>query len=219
MAYYYIEKIIRAALSHEGNNDEKLLWLQHIFGNLGRYHFLEREREIIQTTIELMPEDFLNLLFSDDEDQQNKIHSVLEFQFEHDNLFRTVDIDRLIRWCLENSTPIILKTIARALPIFSSDGEDGPPEINDDAIKFLEAALYPEEVLKGYSTQIIPDTWSGNLSFIMENNVKAFSYFAEHTDSKIASAARDICEGMRIGIERERENEKKRDETQEQRFE
>src|SRR5690606_3132961 len=101
---YKVECVIAAALRFDGNEVEKLEWLDTIFAVIHEhYGYIHAFESAIATTAALMPEAFLNRVFEGtEEEQQRRL-----FFIEHDDSCRSpltaIDMDVLIEWCRSRS--------------------------------------------------------------------------------------------------------------------
>ncbi len=218
---YNLKAVIRNSLSHAGNDDLKSQLLDTVFSGLDAYRYWPGQESIFHAIADILPEYLLDRTFSGDEKQQSRRRKIFESPLYRNkkSILVSVDIGRIIEWCLKRNEPLVWKTIAQSLPVFVSKGDSETVKLSDTSIRFLEASPYPEEVLTGYVIQIAPNTWSGHRSVIMEKNIGAFRTLVEHENQQISLIAGDLYRKAEARIARQRESEQREDENREQRFE
>ena len=217
-----LEVIIREILSYVDNDGVKLQLLDTVFSRLDAYQYSLGQEAIFQAIVDILPEDFLDKIFSGDEQQQQyRRRQIFESSLysNEKSILVKADIGRIIEWCLGRNEPLVWATIAKSLPVFVSKEDSETVELSDTSIRFLEESPYPEKVLAGYFTQITTTTLFGHRSIIMEKNIGAFRTLIEHENRQISSIAGDLYRKAESDITGEREFEQRMDENREQRFE
>ena len=217
-----LEVIIREILSYADNGGVKLQLLDTVFSRLDAHQYSLGQEAIFQAIVDILPEDFLDKIFSGDEQQQQyRRRQIFESSLysNEKSILVKADIGRIIEWCLGRNEPLVWATIAKSLPVFVSKEDSETVELSDTSIRFLEESPYPEKVLAGYFTQITTTTLFGHRSIIMEKNIGAFRTLIEHENRQISSIAGDLYRKAESDITGEREFEQRMDENREQRFE
>ena len=217
-----LEVIIREILSYADNGGVKLQLLDTVFSRLDAHQYSLGQEAIFQAIVDILPEDFLDKIFSGDEQQQQyRRRQIFESSLYRNqkSILVNVDIGRVIKWCLKRKEPFVWEVIAKSLPVFVSNGDSETFELSDTSIRFLEESPYPEKVLAGYFTQITTTTLFGHRSIIMEKNIGAFRTLIEHENRQISSIASDLYRKAESNLAKQREFEQREDENREQRFE
>ena len=218
---YNMERVVSSALRFEGNEAEKLEWLDTIVGVIDEHHgFVHAFESAIATTIEVMPEAFLNHIFKATETEQRRRLFFLQDEGVRQSPLTKTDVDVLIGWCKARSDNDIWASIAAGVSLWSaSDDERGVVTIMESAIRFLEASPEPEAVLKVFAERVTPSSWSGSRMNVMQPRADAIGRLVDHERPEISQAAKSVSAKLAKLIESEREHEQREDEEREQRFE
>lgn len=215
-----LASVLTACLSHDGNDAEKSAWLKAIFSSLdSTYGYFPSYMKVVQVTASIMTENFLDNVFSGDEDQKRYRLNFLENSSDRREIFSSTDGNRIIQWCKNNDNPTVWSGVAKAVELFVESADEGNITISDFAVRFLEASSHKEAVLTSYSHRITPSGWSGSRADIMERYTGALESFTKHPDPVIVSTALPILAKARAWIAEERNRERLEDEAQEQKFE
>lgn len=215
-----MERVIRAAFSFEGNEAEKEAWLDVIFTVVDENHgYMHSFDDAIRTTAELAPEEFLNRIFSGDEDIQKKRRFFIERGGMDRLPLAGIDINALIAWCQSQSNEEVWPVIGASIQLWERGSDQGGIELPDTALRFLEASPHPTEVLKAFASKLEPMSWSGSRADIMQGRTEAFRTLVQHPNQDIAKAASDVIREITKRIDTERRWEQRRDEEREQTFE
>ncbi|HCG7097381.1 TPA: hypothetical protein NJ330_001961 [Vibrio parahaemolyticus] len=219
MAEHHLECVIYAVLRFDGNEAEKLEWLNSIFAVVDEhYGYIHGVESAVETTAELMTKEFLDQIFSGSDKQQH----LRKFFIRNGGLRRPilskVSVDRLIEWCCARNDHGVWASISAGIDVWSNDGEESVV-ILDPALRFLEAAPEPKAVIEAFIDRIAPSCWSGSKVDFMQPRVDAILGLIEHENTNIAMAAKSISAKLTNWLECEREREKLEDEEREQRFE
>ncbi|UBU50190.1 hypothetical protein LCW13_08085 [Cobetia amphilecti] len=216
-----IENVINAALSFEGNNAEKIEWLDTIFSIMDERHgFIHKCEGAIETTAGIMPQAFLNRVFQGTEKQQHQ----RIFFIRHGGIGRyplsKIDIADLILWCEQRNEADVWGMVAPGIRLWEKVDKDRDVySITSSAIEFLEAAPEPERVLHAYADRVTPSSWSGSRADTMQPRADAIAQLTQHKRKEIAKVAGSVSDRLAMEIERERVRDRQRDEEREQRFE
>jgi hypothetical protein len=218
---YRIENVIRAALSFGGNEAERSEWVDTIFSVVDeRYGYIHSCEKAIETTAELMPEDFLNRIFQGTEDQQQRRRFFIRNGGMRRCPLGKISVGELIRWCQKQNDANAWELIAFGIRVWEKgDDNRGGNSIRASAIEFLEAAPEPEKILHAYADRVTPSSWSGSRVNVMQPRADAIEEITQHESTEIADAAKATSAWLKKAIERERVREQKEDEEREQRFE
>jgi len=215
-----LENVINAALSFEGNEDLKTAWLDAIFSVVDERHgYIHSFENAVRATAAMCPEEFLDRIISGDE----KTRRTRRFFLERGGLDKiplgAIEIGKLIEWCNRNGGLEVWRTVAASINHWVEDDTNSQIELSVQAIKFLEAAPNPEDILRAYADKIEPMSWSGSRADIMARRLGALETFMAHPNENVASAARIVVAEASRRICAEREWERRRDEEREQTFE
>lgn len=215
-----MERVVSAALRFDGNEAEKLEWLDTIFTVVEEcYGYIHAFENAIETTVALMPKSFLNRIFEGSrEDQDRRLCFIL-----HDGLRRPplakLDVDILIEWCRTRSDTGVWASVAPGISLWSKDGGQGAVTMSESAIRLLEASPEPGAVLEAFAECVTPSSWSGSRANVMQPRADAIGRLVEHDSADIAAAAKSVYAKLVKLIEREKADEQREDEEREQRFE
>ena len=219
-ADHYMNPVLRASFRFGGNQREITAWFDALFDAVDRRHgYLVAFNDSAHLSAKLMPCEFLDRVFIDDDEKRQK-----RFWFVECGAFRTpvlsgINVDTLITWCKARNDPDAWRVVASGLQIWISDGEDKTVRLGDAAIRFLEASPVPEDILKTIASKVSPRLWSGSRADIMERRTVSLMNLFRHADARISSYAREIVEEAMKWISNVRQREHREDELQEQRFE
>lgn len=218
---HHMECVVRAALRFDGNEKEKQAWLEAIFNTVDDVHgHLHAFGGAVRTTVAEMPNEFLDRVFSGDEETRERRRFFIE-RGEMGRLpLAQVNIDTLIAWCQRPSEHDVWSVVGSCLDLWQNEKEGGVATLSDAAMTFLEAAPDPRSVLNGYASRMQPHGgWSSTQADAMQQRADAILALASHSDAEIAVAAKVIAGEANEGIERIRRSERQRDEAREQTFE
>ena len=218
---YALEKVIYSCLRFDGNESLKIEWLDIIFTVIERcYGYVSGFDRTLETTIALMPQEFLVRVF----DAQEERRELRLFFIQRSGVDRSplakVDVTDLIQWCRQREDDSVWAELAYGLKHWSmsSNGQRGI-SVSAAAINFLEAAPDPEPVLEVFSENVTPSVWSGSRAEVMQPRADAIAKLTHHDRTDIASVARRVYSELLVEIEEIRKREQQRDEVVEQRFE
>ncbi|MBY5927339.1 MULTISPECIES: hypothetical protein [unclassified Halomonas] len=218
---YCMENVIMAALSFDGNDAEKIEWVDTIFSFVDEcYGYIHSFEEAIATTAGLMPKAFLNRVFQGTQDQQHRRN----FFIRHGDIrlcpLSKIDVADLIEWCQQRNEADVWCLVASGIRLWENgDGNRDSSSITSSAVEFLEAAPEPEPVLHAYAARVTPSSWSGSRADVMQPRTDAIAELTQHRREEIAKAAGSVSALLTMEIERERMRDRQRDEEREQRFE
>lgn len=217
---YKMERVIGAALRYNGNEEDKVEWLDTIFSSIDeQYGYMLKFESVIQTTAASMPKEFLNRVFEGTEEQQRSRQCCIRDNDSRHPPLAKIDIDVLIEWCRDRNDTSLWGTVAGGISLWSKDGDQEEVRLSELAIKLLEASSEPEVVLEAFAERAAPSSWSGSRTNTMQPRVDAIARLVEHENSKIAMAANSVSVKLSKWIEREKVREQWEDEESERRFE
>ena len=218
---YSMERVVSSALRFDGNEAEKLEWLDTIVTVIDEHHgFVNAFESAIATTIELRPEAFLSHIFKGTEKEQRRRLFFLQDEGLRQSPLAKIDVDILIEWCRAKNDNGVWASIAAGISLWSANGdEEGVVTISKSAIRFLEASPEPEAVLEAFADRVTPSSWSGSRANVMQPRADAIGELVEHECLEISQAAKSVSAKLAKLIESEREREQREDEEREQRFE
>ncbi|GEK51822.1 hypothetical protein [Vreelandella venusta] len=217
---HHMECVIGATLSFEGNEAEKIEWLDTIFAVVDEhYGHIYAFENAIETTAELMPCAFLNRVFEGTEEEQDR----RLFFIRHGGLLSSplakVDVGILIEWCRSRNDNGVWEAVAAGINLWSGNEDQRVVAMSASAIKLLEASPEPEEVLEVFAERIILSSWSGSRANMVQSRADAIAELAEHKNVPIAKASKSVSAKLVEWVEREKVREQQEDEKREQRFE
>lgn len=218
---YNMERVVRSALHFEGNEAEKLNWLDTIVSVIDEHHgFVHAFESAIATTVELMPETFLSQIFKGTEPEQRRRLFFLQDEDMRQSPLSRINVDALIGWCKTRTDNDVWASIAAGVVLWSTtDDQRGVVTISETAIRLLEASPEPEAILKTFAERVTPSSWSGSRAGVMQTRADAIGRLVEHGRPEISQAAKTIASDLDKLIESQREREQREDEEREQRFE
>lgn len=217
---YAMERVIDATLHFDGNEAEKLEWLNTIFAVVDEhYGYIYSFEDAIGITAAWMPKEFLSRIFDGTEDQQQRRLHFINHDDSHQSPIAKIDVDILIEWCGATKDPQVWASVASGINLWSKDGEQSPICLQDDALRFLEASPEPRAVLEIFAENVAPSLWSGSRANVMQPRVEAIGQLVTHERADISKSARAVYEKLTNWVEKEKERERLEDEALEQRFE
>ena len=213
-------EIIGTCLRFDGNEQEKSAWLDAIFDVMdSQYGILTSFNESALLTAKLMPDQFLDRVFIENDESRQMRSCFLEHGSHRVPVLSGVEVKTLIAWCTNHNDPEAWTTIASGLQIWVSTDGDNTVQLADAAVRFLEASPLPEDILRTYASKISPQSWSGSRAGIMERRTASFKNLFQHADPRISARAQEIVEEATKWISNARKGERREDEEREQRFE
>jgi hypothetical protein len=217
---YRMERVINAALRFDGNEAQKLEWLDTIFSVVDEhYGYVFGFDKTIETTVSLMPEAFLNRIFEGTEEQQQRRLFFIRRGGLRSYPLAQINTNVLIAWCRARNDSSVWPAIAGGVTLWSKKDEEGGLILHEAAIELLEASPEPLAVLESLAERITPSSWTGSLANIMQARSRAISTLSKHERPDIAEAAKLVGEKMIQWVERQKEREQREDSEREQRFE
>jgi hypothetical protein len=217
---YAMERVVGAALRFNGNEAEKLGWLDTIFSVVDERHgYIHAFENAIETTVALHPQGFLNRIFEGTEEQRNRRLFFIRHGGSRRSALVKVDVNILIEWCNAQNDTIVWAAVASGMHLWSSDEDLGPFAISESGIRLLESSPEPEAVLEAFADRVAPSSWSGSRANLMQRRADAIGRLVEHENMKISAAAKTVGATLCEWIERERMREQREDQEREQRFE
>ncbi|HDR2754261.1 TPA: hypothetical protein QCJ76_002869 [Enterobacter asburiae] len=217
---YAMERVIDATLRFDGNEAEKLEWLNTIFAVVDEHFgYIYSFEDAIGITAAWMPKEFLSRIFDGTEDQQQRRLHFINHDDSHLSPIAKIDIEILIEWCGTTKDPHVWASVASGINLWSKDGEQSPIRLQDDALRFLEASPEPRAVLEIFAEHVTPSSWSGSRASVMQPRVEAIGLLVTHERADISKSARAVYEKLTNWVEKEKERERLEDEALEQRFE
>ena len=161
------------------------------------------------------PHIFLSKVFPDGVDAPSIcLLSVLDQ--EH---LMNVPGDSLIAWCNEN--PKRWSKVAPNISPFAT-GLNDDSEDSDNwslAVEFLNAAPFPEEIVKVYLQHLEPMSWSGSQADIVEHRLERIETLGSHPVAEVGHTIARLAPGIRADIDRIRQVELAEVRNRDERFE
>ncbi len=217
---YSMGCIVSAALHFDGNQAEKLELLDMIFAAVNqRYGSIHGLESTIETTIELMPETFLNRVFEGDVvEHPQQFFSNLNDSLDRPPLAK-INVEDLIEWCRTRDDTSVWAAVAAGVSLWSKDGDREALTMSESAIKLLEASPEPVAVLEAFAERVTPSSLSVKRANVMQPRAHTISLLVEHENTAIAEAAKSAYAKLAKLIEQEKVREQREDGEREQRFE
>ncbi len=220
MSDYHMAHVVGAALRFDGNDAEKLEWLDTIFAVIDEhYGYIHAFEAAIETTARLEPVAFLSRVFEGTKEQRRR----REFFIRHGGVRRSplaeIDSDILIQWCRARSETSVWATVAAGISLWSNDEGEGKVMISESAVRLLEASPDPKAVLESFAERVAPSCWAGSRASLMQPRADAMAGLAEHEKANISVAAKLVSSKLVKWIEDEKISEQRKDAGREQRFE
>lgn len=220
MSDYNMERVINAALRFDGNESEKLEWLDTIFNVIdSSYGCLYSFKNVIGKTASLMPAEFLCRVFDGAGRQKQSRLYFIRSDDRNGSALEKIDIDFLLEWCCTKNDSSIFAVVATGINLWVKDETTSATILSEVATKLLELAPEPKIVLEAFAARTAPSSWSGSLANIMQSRADAISQLITHERTDISIATKSVNENLIRWIENERVRERKDAEGREQRFE
>lgn len=220
MSDYNMEHVINAALRFDGNESEKLEWLNTIFDVIDNsYGCIYSFANVIGKTASLMPEEFLSRVFEGTDRQKQSRLYFIRSDDRNGSVLEKIDKNVLLEWCCYKNDSSIFAAVATSINLWVKDEITSATILSEVAIKLLELAPEPKVVLEAFAECTTPSCWSGSLANIMQSRADAISQLITHERTDISIAAKSVNENLIRWIENERVRERKDTEGREQRFE
>lgn len=212
--------VVGAALRFDGNEPEKLEWLDTIFTVIDEsYGYVLAFEKAIQTTAAFMTRLFLDRVFDGTQEQLHRRLLFINHGSQEEPLLAQIDIEVLIDWCSARNDSKVWESVASAIDVWSNEGDEVAVKISGPAIRLLEASNNPDAVLNAYAELVSPSVWGGSLANAMQPRAAAIGLLVNHENSAIGEAASAIYRKLATRIESEKLREQTEDEGREQRFE
>nr|ELR5214257.1 hypothetical protein [Providencia rettgeri] len=220
MSDYNMEHVINAALRFDGNESEKLEWLNTIFDVIDNsYGCLYSFENVIGKTASLMPEEFLSRVFEGTDRQKQSRLYFIRSDDRNGSVLEKIDKNVLLEWCCDKNDSSIFAAVATGINLWVKDEITSATILSEVAIKLLELAPEPKIVLEAFAARTAPSSWSGSLANIIQSRADAISQLITHERTDISIATKSVNENLTRWIENERVRERKDTEGREQRFE
>ncbi|WP_272526553.1 hypothetical protein [Providencia sp. PROV219] len=220
MSDYNMERVINAALRFDGNESEKLEWLNTIFDVIDNsYGCIYSFANVIGKTASLMPDEFLCRVFEGAGRQKQSRLYFIRSDDRNGSALEKIDMDFLLEWCCTKNDSSIFAAVATGINLWEKDETTSATILSEVAIKLLELAPEPKVVLEAFAARTAPSSWSGSLANIMQSRADAISQLITHERTDISIATKSVNENLIRWIENERGRERKDAEGREQRFE
>lgn len=217
---YAMKEVVGAALRFEDNDQEKITWLDEIFTIADKNHgLLYAFKGAIKAAAGMMPEEFLDRVFVDDEKSREARCLFIRQGKSADLPLAKIGIRTLIEWCERKTRPEVWTVMASGVNLWVTDDDDKSVALSDDAIAFLEAVPDAGAVLDIYVDRLKCRSWVGSRADMMQPKIDAIGVLTKHPNSEIAAAARSIVAELSKFIDDERERERRHDRERERRFE
>ncbi|ECG4949171.1 hypothetical protein E0W00_20120, partial [Salmonella enterica subsp. enterica serovar Llandoff] len=217
---HYMETVLDSSLRSDGNEAEKLEWLNTIFAVVDEQDgYISSFEGSIGVTAALMPEAFLNRVFEGTEEQQRKRLHFIRYNKFRGSPIAKIDIAVLIEWCRIQNDPRIWTSVATGVNLWAKENEQEILILPKDAMELLEAAPDPKTVLESFAKRAAPSLSSGIPVSTMQPRVDAIGNLTNHERADISEAAQKVYGELIDLINREKIREQREDEEREQRFE
>ena len=197
-----MSRFIKAAFKYEGDKQEKVSWIDAVFDAIDANHGnLIGFNNTIDITARNMPSEFLERVFSGDEETETKRwhfvkqgRRVTEQSGRNRSPIEAIDIDVLIDWCKMKDNLKVWTIVASGIFPWKTNMSDGLVEISDVALKFLEAAPNKEDILRAYLRKVTPRAYFLDGGELVRRRALAITKLNQHSSQDIVSASLDISE-------------------------
>ena len=144
-----MSRFIKAAFKYGGDKQGKVSWIDAVFDAIDANHGdLIGFSSTISVTARNMPIEFLERVFSGDEETETKRlrfvkqgRRVTEQGGRNRSPIEVIDIDVLINWCKMKDNLKVWTVVASGIYPWKIEKSDGLVKINKNAMKFLEQHL------------------------------------------------------------------------------
>lgn len=217
---YAIERVINVALRFDGNEAEKLEWLNTIFAIVDK-HFgnIYSFENAIGITAALMPKEFISRVFDGTKEQKQRRLHFISYDDSFQSPLAKIDVGILIEWCRNKNDPHVWASVASGINLWSKVDEQGRINLQDDALRFLEASPEPGAILDIFAEHVTPSSGADRRASVMQSRLVAIGQLIAHESEDISKSARAVYEKLTRWVENEKEREQREDSEREQRFE
>jgi hypothetical protein len=171
------------------------------------FHFRHLLESLFRTQPMIALDEFLG------DQAENTRHTIArEFDFDHGNPLELVPMETLIAWAQINPLIRFPRLASAIIPFRESDDKTGfvwTPL----ALQVLNLAPDRISVLRVFSFHFWPGHWSGSLADILERRRALPCAFLSDVDPNVVAWAREADAKLSMAAERERQNERRRDES------
>lgn len=166
------------------------------------------------------PAVFLNEAFSGNDKFRRRLvrNAVENDRDDRANPLDLVPADRILAWCNENSAERYV-AIADAIALFRRADKTAPLQWTDIALRLLDRAPDPVEVLKRYIHRFGPSSWSGSRASIIEERAALLEALRTHPHAQLSRFVSTEIPRLRGVIEQERRWEGDQEKLRDQSFE
>ena len=219
-ANYLMKQVLQACLRFDGNEHNKVAWLDAIFDVVDwRHGSLNSLSDAALASAQLMPPEFLNRVSIVDDERRQKRSYFVVYKTDRTLVLSDVNVDTLIAYCGARNDPKARKVIASGLQLWVSTDSDKTVQLTDTAVRFLEASPVPEDILKVLASKVTPNSWSGSRADVMERRSAALKGLVQRPDTRIQVGTRQIVGEAMKWICLQRQIERREDVEQEHCFE
>jgi hypothetical protein len=123
----------------------------------------------------------------------------------------------LLEWC-DREPQTRYPAIAQVITVYQRTTDSGPPQWTSIALRFLERAPDPSEILKEFVAQFTPSSgWSGSLAAMLASNAAFLDQLGAYSQLSVAVAQQK--DRLQQWIDEQKRRETARDRQRDERFE
>ena len=195
--------------------------LDAIFAVIDEKHdYLHDFEEAVQTTANMIPEDFLDRVFSGDEAARKRRRFFIERKGMDRLPLGKLNIETLISWCAKQGDSDVRPIVGASINLWKTNDEEKSVSLSEEAMKFLESAPDAHAMLSAYASRMEPRSGrSGGQAETMKPTADAIGALSKSANTDIAKAAEAVVIEAIMWIESIRQREQRRDKEREQTFE
>ena len=177
------------------------------------------QKELVQVLFVVQPLSALESLCGETPEELNAAIRILDEAGElRSNIFDSISETDLVGWC-DQQPETRYPALARGITAIKTSTDTGRLEWTNSALRLLERAPDPVEVLKIFTRQFSPFSWSGPRSSIIEASSRLLDELAEHANTAVREFV--VTEKTRLAeiVHAERNFEERINRVNDERFE
>lgn len=206
-----LHNVVRVALSTSNNYDATKSILSRMIECTPYFFIRYRHQKTLEIIIESNPKAILDSLI--DENENGIENTVMFFK---KNRISSLSLEAITEWCGGNLAKRC-KVIASVIRLYTK--ENGVCRPSKEILKVLDICPNPLDVLSETATSLVPSSWSGSLSEILEVRLNIYAELEEHPNFQVQQWAQSQKKHLYKQIKRERAREEERAHLSDERFE
>lgn len=215
-----IGSLIKTCLSGaEGAKGVEAICVKLKTAIVNRETYAFAQSELLKSLFKTQPHVALKTFFGgDDADRKLGREIISDASHNHANPLELVPPDVLTAWC-DGKPDERYPLMARVVPLFNVDNEQGPLDWSPAALAVLNKAPDGVAVLRQLVRRFRPMRWSGSRAVAMETRLPLLVQLEKHPDPTVAAFAKADGVRLKTEIENERAQENREDKANDERFE